>query len=368
MSGPLEPTGSPAESDWTGRDARRPAGRIRSRLVIARTTFAAAAASAVLILYAWHGLTLLRYPWDWMPDEGLGLDFGLRLLRAQASLFPPGSVVPFPCAYGPGLPLLLAPFLAVFDNPIVAGRAAACVWTTGSVLAVYWLVRQAASPVAALVGAALSVAAFDMSYWQMLVRVDGLATALFLAAALPLLPRELRPGADSLGGARIAFGTVFALLAILTKPTAVLHCAPLIVGWWLVDRRSAWKLTATGLASLAASIALVQWATGGGFLGALGIWSMHRVEPGNLAVQVQHFAVSAAPLLVLYGVFLLLAAFTGQRPWHDASLLLVMGAASALPTMAKHGALWSYLSPALPALGVATGRWASKARECWRDE
>ncbi len=103
-------------------------------------------------------------------------------------------------------------------------------------------------------------------------------TALWLWAAVPLLPRALERGKDALSAGRLAAGTALLLAAVLVKPTAVLHGAPLVLGWFLVDRRSAWRLvgamSATGLAALGA----LQVATGGGFLWVNRLWTLHPTD------------------------------------------------------------------------------------------
>ncbi len=69
-------------------------------------------------------------------------------------------------------------------------------------------------------------------------------TTLWLWAAVALLPRRLERGADRLTPTRAIGGSALLLAAVLTKPTAVLHGALLVLGWPLVDIRSALALIA----------------------------------------------------------------------------------------------------------------------------
>jgi Dolichyl-phosphate-mannose-protein mannosyltransferase len=345
-------SGGPARA----RDAPAHLPRV-FRVALAAT--AVAASVAVVVLYAAHALELLRYPWDWLPDEGLSLDFASRVARAPGTLYPRGTVVPFPAAYGPVLPVLLAPVVALGDRPLLGARALALTWTAAGVLLVYLLARRGAPVPGALAAAALALSPFSMTFWHLLVRPDGLMLSLWLAAALALLPRDLRRGADALGPRRLWAGTACVLLAVLTKPTAGVLCVPLVLGWALVDRRTFWRLAASLAVTGATVVGLLQWATGGGFLHALAVWRVHPIEPGAFQAHALEFARGAAPVLLLWLVLVAVAAMRGRRPLRDPSVLLVAGGLLAAPAMAKHGALWSYLLPALAAIAVMCGRLTS---------
>ena len=158
------------------------------------TGLSLAASLVVLGLYAAHVLVLVRYPFDWSPDEGLSLDYARRLLEAPATLYA-RSVTPFPSAYGPLLPAVLAPVVWLAGEPLAPARLLALGWTALGALAVFLLVRPVASPALALASCALALAPFDLTFWHVLVRVDGLMVALWLLAAVPLLARLGNAGA-----------------------------------------------------------------------------------------------------------------------------------------------------------------------------
>jgi len=87
-----------------------------------------AAALLVIVAYALRASGLIRYPWDWSPDEGLFLGWARLLLEAPTRLYQ-RSVVPLPESYGPVFPALLAPIVHAFPRPLAAARMLAAVWT-----------------------------------------------------------------------------------------------------------------------------------------------------------------------------------------------------------------------------------------------
>jgi hypothetical protein len=269
--------------------------------------------------------------------------------------------VPSPNGYGPVLPTLLAPLAGLGAWMLPAARVLALAWTALAAFAVYRLLRPAAGPLAGLVAAALSLAALDVSFWTMLVRPDGLMIALWLLAAVPLLPARLAAGADHLDWVRVAAGTALLLAAALTKPTAVVHGAPLVLAWLFVDRRSAARLILALTLAGAAVLLVMQWATDGGFLWVNRIWSLHGTQPGLRAVILRYSAAHMWP----YAGLAALAFAVAIRRWRDAlldgSVLLVAGAALVVTLLSKYGASWNSLVPLVPALSVVTFRWWSLA-------
>ncbi|MFI4943332.1 MAG: glycosyltransferase family 39 protein [Burkholderiales bacterium] len=322
-----------------------------------------AAALVVIVLFARCAAQLVAYPWDWSPDEGLFLDWGRRLVTDPASLYAK-SFVPYPAAYGPGLPALLAPFAGLGERMLAGARLLALGWSLVSALAVYVLVKRPAGPVFGIAAAALALAAFDVSFWLMLVRPDGPMIALWLLAAIPLLPARLEGGGDRLTHGRLAAGSLLVLAAVLTKPTAVVHAAPIVLGWLLVDRRSFLRLVlllgALGLLSLG----LLQLATAGGFLWLQRVWSTHGTMAGLMQVILVHslgrmwpFAAFAA----LSGALAFRATRRAGPLFTDGAWLLVLGAAVVVPLLSKYGASWNYLVPMMPALVVLACRWLAVA-------
>lgn len=312
--------------------------------------------AAVVLVYAANAVALITYPWDWSPDEGLTLDYARRLLQAPGTLYH-RSVVPVPLVYTPLLTVLLAPVVALWDPPFAAVRIVALLWTAAAVGALYALVRTRASAALALASAVALLAPLDLSYWFMLVRVDGLMVALWLWAAVLLLPRALRRGADRLDGRRLVAGAALLLAAVLTKPTAAVHGAPIVLGWLWVDARSGLKLGAVLAAAGLASLGLLQVASSGGFLWVNGLWGTHIGHEGLMAYLLVTMARLALPVLAWALVGFGLAAWKGARPWEEPALLLVLGGLLMAPGMRKFGAWWNYMIPAFAALVAAGGRW-----------
>jgi hypothetical protein len=322
---------------------------------------AVAAAAVVIVSTALFASRLIAYPWDWAPDEGLAIDYGRRAIDAPRTLYG-RDLIPFPAAYTPLLPLLLAP-IAHADAPLLPARLLAVAWTAGACLALFVIVRRRAGAAAGLAAIALVLAPRDFSVWFLLVRVDGLMIALWLGAAAALLPRSLDRGADALSSTRMWWGAALLLGAVLTKPTAALHGAPLVLGWFLVDRRSAWRLSAVMLASGLAALAILQLATAGGFLWTMRLWGIHPWHGGLLETLVAQFVRAHALVLLLAAAAIASALSTGRRPFRDAAWLLVLGGLAIVPALGKSGAWTNYLLPLYCALiAVACRLWPANPR------
>jgi 4-amino-4-deoxy-L-arabinose transferase-like glycosyltransferase len=307
---------------------------------------------AVFALYLSSAIGLVRYPWDWDPGEGLSLDYARRLLDAPGTLYA-RTVTPFPSAYGPLLPAVLAP-VARMETPLEPARVVALLWTAVLVLSVFLLVRPVAPAALAIASAALALAPLELSFWYVLVRVDGLMVALWLLAAVPLVTAWTR-GAG-LGAGRVATTTGLLLLACLAKPTAAVHGLPLVLACWWVDRRGALRLWACLFATAVAAVGLLQWATSGGFLWVSRLWTSHPALPGLTRQILVYFGERAWPVLALCGIAALAARHRWRSLLADPAVPLLLGCVLVVPAMSKHGASWNYALPALPALAVATGR------------
>lgn len=314
-----------------------------------------AAAGAVLVSFTRGAWALIRYPWDWSPDEGLALDYARRLLEAPETLYA-RTVVPFPVAWTPLLPAILAPVVRWSDAPLASARLLACVWTLLLAGAVFVLVRRRARWPAALASAALALAPLDYSFWHVLVRVDGLMIALWLAAAAVVLPDRLEVGAARLSWGRAVGGATLLLAAVLAKPTAVVHGAPLVLGWLLVDRASAARLAGMVAAGGLLALGFLQWASGGAFLWVMGLWGLHPRKPGLFLEILLPFLARNGVIVLFAVVGFILARRRGERPERDGALLMLAGGLLTLPATGKAGSWWNYLLPGLAATTVLGGR------------
>jgi hypothetical protein len=340
----------------TGENPLPAAGHRNLRLAAA--VFAAAASLTVVLIYVICAWILIKYPWDWSPDEGLYLDYARRLLAAPATLFH-GRAVPLPASYGPFYPALLVP-LVHLAHPLAAARLLALGLTLLGALALGVLLRRRVGLLWAWAGAALYLSVFEISSWYMLVRIDTPLVTLWLWSAVLLLPRELRTGADRLTVGRIAGGTALLLAATLTKPTGALHGLPLVLGWFLVDRRSGWRLTlAASLAGLA-TFGLLEVATKGGFLDAILLLRFRSTAPGQTTLILTDFGKGTWPILLLALVAAVLAWKKRAHPEREPAWLLLAGGLLVLPMISGHGACWNYLLPLFAALVLAAGCWAGR--------
>ena len=241
------------------------------------------AALGVLLVYLAHAVALVRYPWDWSPDEGLTLDYARRLVQAPGTLYAK-TVVPVPLEYTPLLTVVLAPLVAVFEKPLASARVLAIVWTGLAVAGTYALVRPHAPQALALAMTALVLAPLDVSFWYMLVRIDGLMIAFWLWAAVFLLPRSLARGGDRLDRRRLVLGAALLMAAVLTKPTAVVHGTPLVLAWLWVDARSGLRLAALMIGAGLGIVAVLNLVSAGGFLWVNRLWTDHVSHAGLASV------------------------------------------------------------------------------------
>ncbi|MCM2255309.1 MAG: hypothetical protein NDJ94_06515 [Vicinamibacteria bacterium] len=314
-----------------------------------------AVACTAFVVFAAFALRLLAYPHDWSPDEGLAFEQAVRLGTDPASLYA-RSFVPYPAVYGLGLPLLLAPLLWIGADPLLTGRLLAIGWTVAFAGGVYTLVRRGGGRPLALAISALALLPLTLSFWHLVVRPDGLMHALWLLAALPLLPQRLERGADRLDARRITLGCALLFAATLAKPTAVLHGAPLVLGWLLVDVRGFVRLVLALFAVGVAWLGLMQGLTDGGYLWVTLSWSVHHFVPGQTAGILRAFASHTWPAWLLVGAGVASRWRSGGQPWTESAWLLLAGGLAAIPILGKGGATAHYLLPLLTALPLLAGR------------
>jgi hypothetical protein len=234
---------------------------------------------------------------------------------------------------------------------------AACVWTVVVVASIYALARRSAPRPLALIGAALALAPMNLSFWYLLVRVDGLMIAFWLLAATRLLPSRLERGSEQLGWTRAWTGGALLLAAALAKPTAIVHGAPMVLAWFLVDPPGARRLLAALGAGGLLLLVLLQALTSGGFLWVMGLWSLHPAQPGLLALLALIFLQMSGVVFLFAIAGFWVALRSGSRPARDGALPLLAGGLLILPLMAKAGAWWNYLLPAYCGAVVLAARW-----------
>jgi hypothetical protein len=302
-------------------------------------------AAVAIGLFVRSAVTLIRYPFDWDPGEGLVIEAATRLWQhGLAALYPSGAVVPAPFTYGPLVPALLAVTTWGHASLGVA-RALGTGFALAAGGAVYLLVRKTGTRATALAFAALALAPASRTYWLALARVDAAMIACWLGAAVFLVPKTLARGSDRLGWPRALAGASLLVLAVLAKPTMVVLGAPLVLGWLLVDLGSAARV---GLASLVGGGLCFAWlelSTGGGFARTLWFQTFPARIPGQssrllLDVLTKHGAATALTLLALA-----IAARRRDGSWRDGAWLLWLAGPLTIPMLAKAGAVINYQLP-----------------------
>lgn len=325
------------------------------RLVTRAAAVAASTLAIVLLLVqSWR---IASYPFDWSPDEGLAHDYGARFRTDPASLYPAGGI-PFPDAYGPLLPALLA--LVTAEPSIPAGRVLAGLWTLLTAAAAYRLARREGSALVGVVGALAALHPFSIMSWSLLARSDGLMLALWLWSAVCLLPREVGRGADRLDARRLALGGGLLFLSVTAKASAVVHGIPLVLVWAVVDGRSFWRLA--GLMGMlgAAWVFALQALTSGSYLASLSSWTYHG-HSVEQAAQILRFSLQSDA-----GGVLALAAAAGLSLRSGLAMrsmnawVLILGGLATVPMLAKSGAAFNYMLPLVAGLGIAAAQGAAR--------
>jgi hypothetical protein len=318
---------------------------------------------ATILLYIANAAALATYPWDWGPDEGLGLDLSRRILDAPATLYE-RSGVPLRDVYGPTTWAYFAPAIRLFRSPFAGARLFALGTALLSLGAVYTLVRAQARPGFALAAAALVLATMQESFQFMIVRPDGLTTALWLVGVALLAPRRLCVGAGRLGWWRCGAASLLLVAGILSKGVTVLLGFPLVLCWLFVDFASGVRLCVTLVSVGVATLALLQAATAGGFLWVVTLWRGHPYSVAHLRGQLTLFAEHQAGLLCWLAAGVVWAWRKGTSVWRDGTFPAWLGGLLLIPPLAKYGSSTVYLLP----LGAVTAAFGGRLWSAADDE
>jgi hypothetical protein len=196
---------------------------------------------------------------------------------------------------------------------------------------------------------------FD-TFWLTLVRTDGLMLAFWLWAAVILLPKALRRGAETLSWRRALGGSALLVLATHTKPTVVVMGAPLILGWLLVDWRSAARL---GLATATLGglvFVTLQIVTDGGFWRSLALQGSMPFDVHQAVRLIGHSLRVWWGALALSAIGLWIAVRRRDGSWRDGAWLLCAAGPLSMPLLSKFGAGPNYLLPWACGQAVLAGR------------
>ncbi len=139
-----------------------------------------------------------------------------------------------------------------------------------------------------------------------------------------------------------------------------------MLGWALVDLRSARRLALAALAGGVALVVALQVATSGGFLWVQGLWTLHPSVPGQGPALLAQFWGLAWPVLAVAMLAVLAAAGAQARVLREPAWLLLAGGGAVAPLLGKHGAGWNYLLPLFAAAVVAAACFLARAAQARR--
>jgi hypothetical protein len=309
-----------------------------------------------LVAFVGPALTLVLYPFDWAPEEGLALDYARRFGSSPETLYPSsGTAVPFPLAYTPLFPLLLAPVLDLFAAPFVGPRLVVCALLVCLVIVLRQLIGGTQRT--ALLAIAFAFTNGKMFAYLAIVRVDLPMIVGAFAFLLVVLPAAIDARDERITWRRAALASAILALAMLTKPTAVVYVLPACAAWLVIDRPSAARLATACTIALVAVFVGLELVTDGGFGKTMSLWGTHPSLPHRVQTILTTTIAYAWPTLVPVVVILAVAGPLRRALLKDGAVLIALGAFTVLPLVLKAGAFYTYFIP--PLLGVAV--WIGRA-------
>jgi len=216
-------------------------------------------AAAYLAVYILIACYRIRSPFEIEWFEGTLVDHVQRILNGE-SLYVAPSLKFVPCMYTPFYYFVAAVVAKLTGIGFFPLRFVSFIASLGCFAAIFLIVRQrAASLFPCFIAAGLSAATFRIGGgWFDVARIDSLFLFCFLAAVL-LLSYEPSPRRYILAGCFIS-------LSILTKQTALMMSAPLIVYCFFASRRCFLFLLGAILLALGGSSVVLNYLSGGWYL------------------------------------------------------------------------------------------------------
>ncbi len=235
-----------------GSPSARPAGRLPERVAVA-------AALAAVLLYAWVAIVRMRFPFELEWIEGGTLTMVHRVLQGRPLYVAPSlGYVPFnypPLFYWAG-----AALSRVIGDGFVPLRLLSFTASLACGALLFVIVRGTTRrTTAGWVAAGLFFASFRLAgAWFDLARSDSLHLALTLGAMAVLLRDRSRRRAPLLAAA-------LAVLAALTKQSALVALLPMALWLLVADRRRGLWFAAAFAAGLALAVVSFDRESGGWF-------------------------------------------------------------------------------------------------------
>jgi len=304
------------------------------------------------VVYVGLAVTHLRFPYALEWIEGSMLDHVRRVLTGRPLYVPPTTEF-VPAIYPPLYYYCAAAAARLVGPGMLPLRLVSLAASLGSLGLIYLMVsRDSASRTAGLLAAGLFAATYQIGgpYLDM-GRIDTLCLFFFLAALCLVRFQDGWQG-QALAGIMLA-------CAVLTKQTALLLAAPLVIGSLLCSRAPG--AVAFGLAAAVtagAAYALINYVHGGWFFFYLfELPRQHPVLLSRLAGFWSDDIVAALPVAVL-GALAYACAPAGARRKHSMVLfVLVTGSVLGIACLSKikSGGFKNVLMPAYAMLAVMFG-------------
>jgi 4-amino-4-deoxy-L-arabinose transferase-like glycosyltransferase len=269
-----------------------------------------AVAAYYLFAYLWVAFERLTYPFELEWLEGVVLEQVQRILAGKPIYVAP-SLTFVPLNYTPLYFVFAAGSAAVLGADFLALRLVSFLASLVCLGSLVTLVRhETRDGKAAFVAIGLFAATYRLSgAWLDIARADSLYLA-FLLAGVCVLRLDASPVRSPL-----VAGTLFAL-AFLTKQSAAVVVAPLVLWLLAVDRRRGLVLAATVGLLAGGTALLLDRASGGWFhYYAFDVARRHPIDPGLLwtfAVRDLGLPLGIAGVIVAAAV-----ARRASRPAHD---------------------------------------------------
>jgi Dolichyl-phosphate-mannose-protein mannosyltransferase len=322
------------------------------------------------LLYLCLACQRLRYPFELEWMEGGGLAQVKRILGGEEMYVRP-SLAYVPLIYPPLYYDTAAAFARITGEAgFLSLRLVSFLSSLASFFLIFRMVlRQTGNRTAAFLSSALFAATFKAGgAWLDVARVDSMFLALFLAAVSVLAPgRSYRRC--------LAAGVLFSLSA-LTKQTALVMCAPLILCLLWKSWPRAVALAAPMALILGGATVLQDRASGGWF--SYYVWLLPRQHAWTPDVLLSFWfrdLLSTLPIVLLMAIFVFLPPLDAHRRFESLFWLAVtagMFLGSYLMRIFE-GGYENVLLPALAILSVlfglaysTLGEWLAGLRPAWR--
>jgi hypothetical protein len=311
----------------------------------------ALAGAAFLCAYLGVALSRIAYPFELEKMEGGFVDHAMRVLAGKP-LYPAPSIEFVPCAYTPLYALLGSALCAVLGAGFFPLRLLSFAASLGSLALIYaFVARETRDRFCAACAACLFAATYAATgAWLDIARVDTLFLFLILAA---LHTARFRSSSAS----RIACGVLVGL-AFLTKQTALVVAAPVVLFCLIEDRRKgAAMLGAVALIAGGSTYLLDAMSAGWYSYYVFFLQSRPLVESHRLVAYWARDVAGVLPIAALFGAVFLATCrrALGPEPFRFYLLAALGTIVGTWPSRISFGQEVNVLFPAYAMVGILFG-------------